>query len=65
MEPVSGPKPVVNGLQPKMGPSNGGGRRITVRGDHLGLNADDVIREFYLFAFLSPIFSSSSPPATL
>ena len=36
-------KPVVNGLKPTMGPSNGGGRQITVRGDHLGLDAADIL----------------------
>ena len=35
--------PVVNGLKPTMGPSNGGGCEITIRGNNLGVDANDVV----------------------
>lgn len=43
--------PVVNGLKPTMGPSNGGGCEITIRGNNLGVDADDVVGMFFLIFF--------------
>lgn len=40
-----GPPPVVTGLSPKEGPP---GTRVTIRGEFLGLKANDLIGEILL-----------------
>lgn len=47
--------PVVTGISPKEGPP---GTRVTIRGEHLGINPNDISSNLHKYIILKSIYSN-------